>query len=239
MARRAAQVFGQMAGERRSRLGLAARWFRGLGMEPSERYLAWTADKLREVDKQEAWRGPEVRSTEEWLDGIRPTGLGALDTLAATDIRVNMLSGLLVKMDMATMAYSLEARSPFLDHELAEFVVSLPAAHRLRGRRLKSLLRDGWGDQLSDEVIGGKKRGFEIPLQSWLDGALREPLMDTLGSGSARVRNYLDGSLVDGLLEGGALSDRNRPTLLYSLLVLELWLREFESSAVKESQAAA
>lgn len=239
MARRAAQVLGQMAGERRSRLGLAARWFRGLGMEPSERYLAWTADKLREVDKQEAWRGPEVRSTEEWLDGIRPTGLGALDSLAATDIRVNMLSGLLVKMDMATMAYSLEARSPFLDHELAEFVVSLPAAHRLRGRRLKSLLRDGWRDQLSDEVTGGKKRGFEIPLQSWLDGALREPLMDTLGSGSARVRNYLDGSLVDGLLEGGPLSDRNRPTLLYSLLVLELWLREFESSAVKESRASA
>jgi asparagine synthase (glutamine-hydrolysing) len=240
MARRAAQVLGQMAGERRSRLGFAARWFRGLGMEPSERYLAWTADKLREVDKREAWVGPEVRSTEQWLDGVRPTGLGALDTQAATDIRVNMLSGLLVKMDMATMAHSLEARSPFLDHELAEFVVSLPAAYRLRGRRLKSLLRDGWRDQLSDEVIGGKKRGFEIPLQSWLDGALREPLMDTLGSESARVRNYLDGSLVDGLLEGGALSDRNRPTLLYSLLVLELWLREFESSAaMKESRQAA
>jgi len=235
-----AAVLGRMAGRRRSRMGFAARWFRGLGLEPSARYLTWTADKLQEEDKKAAWCGPPVRSTEEWLDRIRPAGLGALDTQAATDIRVNMLSGLLVKMDMATMAYSLEARSPLLDHRLAEFVVSLPAVHRLRGWRLKSLLRDGWRDRLSDEVIGGKKRGFEIPLESWLDGALREPLMDTVGSDSARVRNYLDGSLIDGLLEGGALSDRNRPTLLYSLLVLELWLREFESTAaMKESRQAA
>ena len=207
-------------------------------MEPSERCLAWTADKLREVDKQAAWCGPGVRSTEQWLDGVRPGGLGALDTQAATDIHVNLLSGLLVKMDMATMAHSLEARSPLLDHQLAEFVVSLPAAQRLRGRRLKSLLRDGWRDRLSVEVIRGKKRGFEIPLESWLGGELREPLMDTLAPGSARVRSYLDGELVDGLLEGEGLSDRNRPTLLYSLLVLELWLREFESTAAANEKVA-
>ncbi len=230
---------GLLAAGRRSRAGFAARWFRGLGMSPSERYLAWTADKLREVDKQAAWCGPPVRSTEEWLDGVRPVGFGALDTQSATDIRVNMLSGLLVKMDMATMAHSLEARSPFLDHQLAEFVVSLPVSHRLRGGRLKSLLRDGWRDELSDEVIGGKKRGFEIPLESWLSGALREPLLDSLGPGSARVRNYLDGSLIDGLLEGRGLSDRNRPTLLYSLLVLELWLREFESTSVSSERQVA
>jgi len=238
MARRAAAMLGQMAGQRRSRLGFAARWFRGLGMEPSERYLAWTADKLREVDKQQAWCGPDVRSTEQWLDGVRPTGLGALDTQAATDIHVNMLSGLLVKIDMATMAYSLEARSPLLDHQLAEFVVSLPADQRLRGRKLKSLLRDGWRDQLSDEVIQGKKRGFEIPLESWLGGALREPLMDTLSPGSARVRSYLDGELIDALIDGEGLSDRNRPTLLYSLLVLELWLREVESTVVANETVA-
>jgi asparagine synthase (glutamine-hydrolysing) len=142
-------------------------------------------------------------------------------------------------MDMATMAHSLEARSPLLDHKLAEFVVSLPADQRLRGRKLKSLLRDGWRDQLSEEVIQGKKRGFEIPLESWLGGVLREPLMDTLAPASARVRSYLDGSLIDGLLEGRGLSDRNRPTLLYSLLVLELWLREFESSSVSSERQVA
>ena len=239
MARSAALVLGQVAGQRRSRLGFAARWFRGLGMEPSERYLAWTADKLREVDKQAAWCGPDVRSTEQWLDGVRPSGLGALDTQAATDIRVNLLSGLLVKMDMATMAHSLEARSPLLDHQLAEFVVSLPPHQRLHGRKLKSLLRDGWRDQLSTEVIQGRKRGFEIPLESWLDGVLREPLMDTLAPGSARVRSYLDGGLVDTLIAGDGFSDRNRPTLLYSLLVLELWLREFESSSSASEPAAA
>ena len=148
-----------------------------------------------------------------------------------------MLSGLLVKMDMATMAHSVEARSPFLDHKLAEFVVSLPAAHRLRGGKLKSLLRDGWRGLLPGEVIAGKKRGFEIPLDTWLAGPLRDVLWDTLGSAQARVAGYLDQNLITRLLEGRGMSDRNRPTLLYSLLVLELWLREHEASQAARAAA--
>ena len=196
-----------------------------MNLEPSERYLAWTSDKLRQVDKQQHWRGPAVRSTEEWLESVQPQGLGALDTQTATDIRVNLLSGLLVKMDMATMAHSLEGRSPLLDHRLAEYVASLPPGFRLRGGRLKSLLRDGWKDELPAEVISGRKRGFEIPLDRWLAGDLHELLMDTLGSSSARIREFLDGRFLDRLLGQQTLAERNWPTLVYSLLVLELWLQ--------------
>ena len=115
---------------------------------------------------------------------------------------------------------------------------SLPAGYRLRGGRLKSLLRDGWRDRLPAEVISGKKRGFEIPLEGWLSGALRELLMALLEPASARVRDFLDGRLIDDLLDDRGLADRNRPTLLYSLLVLELWLQEFQASRARETQAA-
>ena len=224
-ARAGAALLGRLASVRRSPLGFAARMCRGLILEPSERYLAWTSDKLRQVDKQQHWRGPAVRSTEEWLESVRPQGLGALDTQTATDIRVNLLSGLLVKMDMATMAHSLEGRSPLLDYRLAEYVASLPPGFRLRGGRLKSLLRDGWKDELPAEVIGGRKRGFEIPLDRWLAGDLHELLMDTLGSSTARIREFLDGRFLDQLLGQQTLAERNWPTLVYSLLVLELWLQ--------------
>ena len=226
-----ASVLGWCSRRRRSPLGFAARLCRGLKLEPSERYLAWTSDKLREIDKRESWRGPPVRATEDWLAGICPKGLGALDTQTATDIRVHLLSGLLVKMDMATMAYSLEGRSPLLDHRLAEFVASLPPGFRLRGGRLKSLLKDGWRDRLPAEVIGGKKRGFEIPLDRWLAGDLHELMMDTLGSPTAHLRGFLDGQFLDRLLTKKTLGQRNWPTLVYSLLVLELWMRDFQSQA--------
>ena len=226
-ARTGAAVLGHLARRRRGALGFAARMCRGLPLEPPERYLVWTADKLREIDKRALWRGPQVRATEQWLETVHPENLGALDTQTATDIRVNLLSGLLVKMDMATMAHSLEGRSPLLDHRLAEFVASLPARFRLRGGRLKSLLRDGWKDRLPPEVINGKKRGFEIPLDRWLAGDLHELLMDTLASPTARLRNYLDGKFLDRLLARKTLRQRNWATLVYSLLVLELWLGEF------------
>ena len=228
-ARLGAGLLGRCSRQRRSALGFAARLCRGLSLEPPERYLAWTSDKLREIDKCESWRGPPVRATEDWLASVCPEGLGALDTQTATDIQVHLLSGLLVKMDMATMASSLEGRSPLLDHRLAEFVASLPAGFRLRGGRLKSLLRDGWRKRLSAEVIGGKKRGFEIPLDRWLAGDLHELMMDTLGSPTARLRGFLDGRFLDQLLARKTLGQRNWTTLVYSLLVLELWLEDFQS----------
>ena len=100
---------------------------------------------------------------------------------------------------------------------------------------MKSLLRDGWKDELSAEVIGGRKRGFEIPLDRWLAGDLHELLMDTLGSSTARLREFLDGRFLDRLLDQQTLAERNWPTLVYSLLVLELWL---QTTAFSEIPAA-
>ncbi len=217
-------ILGLLARERRSVLGFAARLARGLAQKPGARYLTWTSDRMQERDKRSIWQGDRMRPTEEWIESIQPAGLSGLDTQIATDIRVNLLSQLLVKMDIATMAHSLEGRSPLLDHKLAEFLATMPDRHRLRRGQLKSLLRDAYRGLLPGEVITGRKRGFEVPLSSWLENDLRELLMDTVGSPQARVRDYLDGSFLDALLAGKVLRDRNWATLVYSLLVLELWI---------------
>jgi asparagine synthase (glutamine-hydrolysing) len=235
----AAKVFSLAVPRRRSALGFGARYARGVGLRPGARYLVWTRDMLREEDKRRVWKGGAMRPTEDWIESVLPAGLSGLDTQLYGDIYITLLSDLLVKMDMATMAASVEGRSPLLDHTLAEFTASLPDSYRLRGWRLKALLKDAYRGRVPDEVLRGRKQGFEIPLLSWLRHDLRELVMDTLGAGSARVRAYLSGRFIDDLLQGKVLRDRNWAFTVYMLLVLELWLREFAGAGAPDTGAGA
>lgn len=216
---------------RRSIAGFIARALRGLASEGAEQYLTWTLDMLRQAHKDLVWLRSAMRPTEDWAEAAFPSGLSQLDTLMCGDVRIILLGDLLVKMDMATMAASIEARSPFMDHALAEFAARLPDSCKIRNGVTKSILRDSYADVLPKEVIRGPKRGFEPPLAKWLQGDLRPLLMDTLGSNSAEVRRYVEGWFVDALLEGNKMMHINTPTLRYALLILELWLRSFKGTA--------
>lgn len=227
MFARAADLLGAETRPRRSATGFAARFARGLALPPGERYLAWTSDTLREADKRRYWRAAPQLPTEHRIEALLNPGLTGLDRQIGADVQVNLLSGLLVKMDIATMAHSLEARSPLLDHKVAEFAARLPAGYRVRGTRPKAVLRDAYQGRLPEEVLSGAKRGFEIPLQRWLEHDLRELLQDLLGDPQAEVRRFLEPAFVDGLLRRELLSDRNWAYIVYALLTLELWLREF------------
>ncbi|MEK6257014.1 MAG: asparagine synthase (glutamine-hydrolyzing) [Planctomycetota bacterium] len=234
-----AGLLQRQSGGRRSTAGFGSRFLRGLGQSPGARYLSWTTDLLQDADKQQIWTGGPMRPTEDWIEELLPRRLSGFDTQATGDIQVNLLSDLLVKMDIATMAHSLEARSPLLDHQLAEFLATLPDSQRITGGRLKGLLRDAYRGRLPDEVILGKKRGFEFSLSSWLENELRGLIMDTLGSPAARVRSFLNGQFIDNLLAGGILRDRNCACLVYALLVLELWLVDFaEGTLVNDGWTA-
>ncbi|HZW28832.1 MAG TPA: asparagine synthase (glutamine-hydrolyzing) [Trueperaceae bacterium] len=213
---------------RRSPLGLAGRMLRGLAASDAERYLTWTSDMLLDADKRPAWRGA-MRPTEELVGAHIDPRLRGLDQQVAADLRLNLLSSLLVKMDMATSANSLEGRSPLLDHELAELALRLPANYRVREGRPKAILRDAYAGVLNPEVVTGKKRGFEVPLATWLAGPWRELLHDTLGAPDARTLAFVDGALLRRVLEPESFRDRNKAYVSYSFLVLELWLRSIEA----------
>jgi asparagine synthase (glutamine-hydrolysing) len=227
-----ATTLGSWSPVRRSPLGFAARFARGLAMRPDERYLAWTSDMLRASDKRAHWVGPPVEETERLIRETLTTGLSQLDQQLESDRRINLLSDLLVKMDMACMAHSLEARSPLLDHTIAEFAWRLPDGYRVRRGTPKRILRDAYRGVLPPRVLSGAKRGFEIPLSEWLAGDLKPLLHDLLNSPNARVRSFVDDSLITALLEDTDFADRNRAYLLYALLVLELWLEQESDDAV-------
>jgi asparagine synthase (glutamine-hydrolysing) len=214
------------AKRRRSAPGFLRRFGRGLGRTPGERYLVWTTDLLSEQEKGKIWLDSGMRSTESWIEGRIPSGYSALDEQIAADVSVNLLSDLLVKMDMATMAASLEARSPFLDHEVAEWAICLPSNYRVKHRRLKAVLRDAYKEELPAEVYSAPKRGFEVPLESWLENELSELVADTLGSSQTRLADYVDVNFVRRLANGNETVNGNRPAILYALLMLELWMQQ-------------
>jgi asparagine synthase (glutamine-hydrolysing) len=210
---------------RRSPFGFLRRFGRGLTCSNGERYLVWTNDLLLDRHKEREWLGDRQRSPEDWVATRLPVGLSELDTQVAGDIAISLLSDLLVKMDMATMAASLEARSPLLDHHVVEYALRLPDNFRVRGLRLKALLRDAYRGRLPEEVVGGRKRGFEVPLARWLQHDLHELLNDTLGCDRPALADFVDRSFVRTVVSGDVNQDWNRPALVYALLVLELWLR--------------
>jgi asparagine synthase (glutamine-hydrolysing) len=150
-----------------------------------------------------------------------------LETAMAVDVQSYLPYDLLVKMDIATMANSLEARSPFLDHKVMEFCASLPAGYKLRGTTLKYLLKRVGRRFLPREILDRRKMGFGAPVGDWMRGAWRPWVEDVLLSPQALKRGYFEAEalrqLVRTLLEGR----QEQSFTVWALLCLELWHREF------------
>lgn len=154
--------------------------------------------------------------------------LDPVDTAMAVDIESYLPFDLLVKVDIAAMANSLEPRSPLLDHEVMEFAARLPASLKLRGRSLKHILKTTFADLLPPENVNRRKAGFAIPVGQWFRGPLRELLCDTLLLDSKSLGFFQPlhvARLVDDHLNGRA----DHSFQLWDLLMLELWYKEFIS----------
>lgn len=140
----------------------------------------------------------------------------------------NLPGGMLVKVDRASMAASLEVRCPFLDHQLAEFAAAIPTSWKWRDGRGKRILLEALGDRLPPELLRRPKMGFGVPLDHWFRGPLREMVHDSLFS-----RRFLDAGIVSPdflkyLIEEHASGRRDNQDQIYALLMLELWLRSLE-----------
>lgn len=217
-------ALGRGLGHRRTRrtpLGFAARTLRGLDLDETSQYLAWTTDLFGDADLARYF--PDLpRST---LPGTQLTARGAR-AFMQSDYRVVLPDDLLVKMDIATMANSLEARSPFLDVPLAEFVWTLPERWVFSRRETKPLLRALAARVLPRAVARGPKRGFEVPVARWLEHDLRETVGDLLLTPDSRVAKLGDAGAISGLVGGNDDFSGNRAQTVWALLMLELFLRD-------------
>ena len=134
---------------------------------------------------------------------------------------------LLVKVDIATMAVSLEARSPFLDHHVIEFAASLPENLKLRGLTTKYLLKKVLRKLLPSENLDRRKMGFGVPIGHWFRGKMQPFLRETLLSDKALGRNLFQSEKVRQLVDQHVEGRIDHSHRLWSLLMLELWFQRF------------
>jgi asparagine synthase (glutamine-hydrolysing) len=157
------------------------------------------------------------------LLGASPaSGLAGLQLL---DVATYLPGDLLPKSDIASMAHSLELRSPLLDHRVVELGLSLPQRLKLRGRTGKQALRRAFADDLPPHVGERGKTGFGIPLAAWFRGELRELAHDLLLDGAARHRGWFRPEAVEALLRDHEAGRADHGHRLWTLAMLELWLR--------------
>ena len=147
--------------------------------------------------------------------------------LMALDVHTWLVDDILTKVDKMSMATSVEARVPLLDHHLVEFVATLPIALKVRNLGTKRLLRQAVGDLVPQATVARRKRAFQVPVAAWLRQGLREFTADTLRSQACRERGYFQPAAVDALLESHLAGRSDHSQQLWNLLCLELWHRVF------------
>lgn len=147
------------------------------------------------------------------------------------DTKLWLPEDLLMKKDKMGMAASIEARVPFLDHELAEFAATIPTHLKINKLQGKYLLRKVIQDKLPNRIVQRKKMGFPVPLDAWFRDEFKEPITETLTSQYIRERGFFQMNYVEKLLEEHMKNERNHGFMLYQLLCFEMWCRIFLDKA--------
>ena len=153
--------------------------------------------------------------------------LSGLQKIMNMDFDGNLFSDLLVKMDIATMANSLEGRSPFMCKELLEYVPSMSDKFKIKGTTTKYLLRDLAKKYLPEELINQPKRGFEIPLKKWVDAELRDIIFDYVGAPNAFCNQFFKKDFIQRLLNNSIkIPSEKRAKILWMLFSMEVWYKK-------------
>jgi asparagine synthase (glutamine-hydrolysing) len=194
----------------------------------TEGVLAWFADGFTPTEKREFYQNSSTtvygfQRIDSLLQSLE--SFGALDRALALDLLWELPGDLLVKMDIASMAYGLEARSPFLDHELVEWANTLPDDVRLPRLTTKALLRNLARRYLPAAVVEAPKRGFEAPLYQWLQQELQEMSRDLLLSQTGIVCMLFRRPRVEQLLQKPQGDPRRWVQLVWILFMLAAWDR--------------
>lgn len=168
--------------------------------------------------------GPDV-VFRDVLDGM-PAG-GDLDLLQNADIRTYLQDDILFKADRAAMANSLEVRLPFLDRGLAEYVFSLPPRLRLNGFTGKYILKRAAASLLPAGVIRRRKKGFGVPVGSWVCGELRGLALELLSEETVRRRGLFSYAYIRDILEQHFCRKADNRRKIWTLIMFELWAQNY------------
>lgn len=204
------------------------RFLSALGQSPARRYLSWInifpPTLLASGYRSEFAEQIDFDEPLRWFDELYAGGRGPAHQRANwTDFQSYLPYDLLTKVDIASMACSLECRAPLLDHELVEFALSLPPEWRLGRGGGKRILKDWARELLPPEVLSRPKMGFGVPVGEWFRNELGDLLQERLTDPGSLCRKVFRSDWLDGLLDAHLSGRANCEHPLWALLMLELW----------------
>ncbi|MGB3089973.1 MAG: asparagine synthase (glutamine-hydrolyzing) [Chitinophagaceae bacterium] len=190
-------------------------------------YLSSTIDSFEGLEKFLVNDKSYLDLVETDFESMNQSSLSGLQKMMNLDFD-NILPGdLLVKMDIATMAHSLEGRSPLLCKDLLEYVPSLPDNYKIKGSQTKYILRKLAEKYLPAELINQPKRGFEIPLKKWIDNELKDMIASYILSPNAYCKNFVQPGFMENLWNRKIKTgDEKRAKMLWTLFALEVWYKK-------------
>lgn len=218
---------------KRSRLRDGKRFLRAASMPKIERYFQWSSAFDRQAKKELYTR--EFHRQIDNFDASRvvgrwfaaANGSGMMDTTMLVDQMTYLPNDLLVKVDIASMANSLEARSPFLDHHLIEFAAGLPEKMKAGGLETKSFLKKVASRLVPKEVIYRRKMGFGVPIGKWFRGEMKAFVRGALLSERSLGRGIIKPEVLKRYVDEHTEARHDHAFRLWALLMLELWYQRF------------
>lgn len=187
---------------------------------PPMRRQLMAPDLVRELNGHE----PERFVRENWQ---APSADDPLSGMIAADVATVLPDDFLVKVDRASMAHGLEVRPPLLDHELLELAAKIPSQWKVRGGETKWILKQSYRNHLPPTVLSRPKHGFDMPINAWFRGELRPRFESAVLDSHAPVRDLVDQSAARKLLQSHLAGTGRHGAVLWSLLILAHWAREY------------
>ncbi len=218
---------------KRSRLRDAKRFLQAANLPRTERYFRWMSTFNRAAKRELYTRdftetvsaqNPSV-FLDKWFGAAN--GSGILDATLLTDQMTYLPNDLLVKVDIASMANSLEARSPFLDHKVIEFAASLPENLKMQRFQTKSLLKKVAARLVPRDVVYRRKMGFGVPIGNWFRGEMKSFVRDHLLSEKSLKRGIAKSEMIEKYVNEHIEAKRDHTFQIWTLLMLELWFQKF------------
>ena len=211
------------------------RFLAGSLLDPVEAHMSWNG--VCGAREKRALLGLENPPMPGALFGNLPD-VGAVNRFIYLDHFLYLPEDILYKCDRMSMAHSLEVRPPFLDHRIAEFAASLPEDFKVRGSKLKFLLKELMRGKLPSSVLTRKKEGFDIPAHDWFRTRLKPLLLDTVTQRAVAEFGLLRWDAVEGLMQAHFERKINAGYHLWGLLTLFLWAKRWSTpSAIPAAQS--
>ena len=204
-------------------------------LEHARWLVFWDLAERRALYSRDAAEAVRGRDCFAWYRSLlregADRGFTGLQRQLYSDIRGYLADDILVKVDRASMASSLEVRVPFLDHEVVEYAMTLPDRWKLRGGQSKWILKQAFATMLPPATLRRDKQGFSMPMKNWLRGPLQPMMEDLLAPERVRERGWYDAGQVAGLVAEHVRGSHNHAHRLWCLMALELSLAGLERTA--------